>query len=128
MTRMIRFNAKYFYLAISLFLVETLIAVFLGDRIVRPFVGDILVVILIYCFVRAFWQIRSTAAVLLVFVFACLIEGLQYLNLIDRLGLEGNRFFATVIGTTFDWKDILAYAIGAAVVLIVEHRFAVPRG
>lgn len=118
---MLRFNTKYFYLAILLFLVETAIAIFLDDRIIRPLVGDILVVTLIYCFIKAFWQIRPIPASLGVFAFACVIEGLQYLQLVDRLGLRDNRLIATIIGTTFDSKDILAYAIGAALVLVVEY-------
>jgi hypothetical protein len=119
---MIKFNAKYFYLAVLLFLIEVLIALFLDDRIIRPFVGDVLVVVLIYCFIKAFWPIRPSTAALGVFAFACLIEGLQYLRLVDRLGLRDNRLIATVLGTTFDRKDILAYAIGAALVLAVEYR------
>ncbi len=117
-----KFKAKYFYLAISLFLIETAIAIFLDDRIIRPLVGDILVVALIYCFIKAFWQIRPITAALGVFAFACLIEGLQYLQLVDRLGLRDNRLIATVLGTTFDRKDILAYAIGAVLVVVVEYR------
>ncbi|MBD2105903.1 DUF2809 domain-containing protein [Nodosilinea sp. FACHB-13] len=123
---MSKFNAKYFYLAVLLFLVETLIAIFLDDRIIRPLIGDILVVVLIYCFIKVFWQIRPITAALGVFAFACLIEGLQYLQLVDRLGLRDNRLIATVLGTTFDSKDILAYAIGAALVLIAEYRSAAP--
>lgn len=115
---MIKFNAKYFYLAVLLFLIETLIAIFLDDRIIRPLVGDILVIPLVYCFIKAFWQIRPVTAALGVFAFACLIEGLQYLQLVDRLGLRDNRLIATAIGTTFDSRDILAYAIGAALVLV----------
>ncbi len=123
---MIKFNAKYFSLAILLFLIETLIAIFLDDRIIRPFGGDILVIPLIYCALKAFWPLRPRPAVLLVFAFACLIEALQYLNLVDRLGLRDNRLLATVLGTTFDGKDLLAYAIGAALVLIAEHRLRRP--
>lgn len=119
---MIKFNARYFYLAILLLFIEVLIALFINDRIIRPFIGDVLVVILIYCFVKAFWPIRPSTAALFVFAFACIVEGLQYLNIVDRLGLQDNRLLATVIGTTFDWKDILAYGIGAALVLIAEYR------
>ncbi|PZV02367.1 MAG: DUF2809 domain-containing protein [Leptolyngbya sp.] len=119
---MFRFNSKYCYLAVLLFLVETAIAIFLDDRIIRPLVGDILVVALIYCFIKAFWRIQPVPAALGVFAFACVVEGLQYLQLVDRLGLRDNRLIATVIGTTFDSKDILAYAIGAALVLVVEYR------
>ncbi|MFT5385169.1 MAG: hypothetical protein ACI81W_002574, partial [Saprospiraceae bacterium] len=36
-----------------LFLIEVGIAVFIQDRIIRPYIGDLLVVILIYCFIRS---------------------------------------------------------------------------
>ena len=32
--------------------VETLIALYVHDRVVRPYVGDMLVVLVVYCFVR----------------------------------------------------------------------------
>lgn len=124
---MLKFNAQYFYLAVLLFLIEASIAIFLDDRFIRPLVGDILVVVLIYCFIKAFWQIQPITAALGVFAFACLIEGLQYFQLVDRLGLRDNRLIATVFGTTFDGRDILAYAIGAALVLVVEYRPRVSR-
>ena len=80
------FNRTYFYLAVLLFLIEVYIAIFVKDQFIRPFGGDVLVVILIYCFVRAFWKINTNIAALSVFIFACTVEGLQYFNLIDRLG------------------------------------------
>nr|WP_278003589.1 DUF2809 domain-containing protein [Nodosilinea sp. TSF1-S3] len=105
-----------------LFLVETAIAIFLDDGIIRPLVGDVLVIPLVYCALKAVWPLRPIPAALLVFAFACLVEGLQYLRLVDRLGLRDNLILATVLGTTFDWKDILAYAIGTALVLLADHR------
>jgi hypothetical protein len=71
---MIKFNAKYFCLAIALLLIETAIALFLDDRIIRPLVGDVLVIPLIYCVIKAFWPLRPSTAALFVFAFACLIE------------------------------------------------------
>jgi hypothetical protein len=111
------FNRKYFYLTVLLFLIEVYIAIFVNDRFIRPFGGDVLVVILIYCFVRAFWKINTNIAALSVFIFACAIEGLQYFNLIDRLGWRQYQLLVIIVGTTFSWEDILAYAIGTAIVL-----------
>ncbi|MEO1069691.1 MAG: DUF2809 domain-containing protein [Cyanobacteria bacterium J06638_6] len=119
---MIKFNARYFCLAIALLLIETAIALFLDDRIIRPLVGNVLVIPLIYCVLKAFWPLRPSPAALSVFAFACLIEALQYLNFVDRLELRDNRILATILGTTFDGKDILAYGIGAILVLIAEYR------
>ena len=116
------FNRKYFYLTVLLFLIEVCIAVFIDDQFIRPFMGDVLVVILLYCFVKSFWKIRSNVAALSIFVFACVIEGFQYLNLIDRLGLRQYKLLAIILGTTFDWKDIFAYALGTAIILAWENR------
>ncbi|WP_271253656.1 ribosomal maturation YjgA family protein [Pseudanabaena sp. Chao 1811] len=116
------FNRKYFLLTILLFVIEVCIAIWVDDRLIRPLVGDVLVVILIYCFIRSFWQAPVKAVALSVFIFACAIEGLQYLNLIDKLGLRQYRLLVIVLGSTFDWADIIAYALGTAIILITENR------
>ncbi|MFN5729384.1 MAG: DUF2809 domain-containing protein [Pseudanabaena sp.] len=97
---------------------EVFIALFINDQFIRPFVGDVLVVILIYGFVKSFWKVRANVAALCVCGFAFAIEGLQYLNLVDILGLRQNKILATIIGTNFDWKHILAYALGTAIILV----------
>jgi Protein of unknown function (DUF2809) len=119
---MFKLNKKYFYFALVLFLIEVCIAVFVDDIFIRPFVGDVLVVILIYCFIKAFWNIQSSIAAVSVFMFACIIEILQYFNFVDKLGLQNNRMLAIALGSTFDWKDLIAYAIGAITVLWFENK------
>jgi hypothetical protein len=116
------FNRKYFYLTILLFFIEVCIATLIKDQFIRPFIGDVLVVILIYCLLRSFWQVSANVAALAVFGFACAIEGLQYFNLIDRLGLRQYQLLVIILGATFDWKDIIAYATGSAIVLGWESR------
>jgi Protein of unknown function (DUF2809) len=119
---MLIFNKRYATYTIELFLVEVFIAVFIDDSFVRPFVGDVLVVILIYCLVRTFWKIRYNTAALSVLVFAWTIEILQYFNLVDILGLRKYKIIAIAIGSTFDWKDTIAYLLGAAIVLGLESK------
>jgi Protein of unknown function (DUF2809) len=119
---MLTFNKRYFSLTILLFIIEVCIAAFIDDRIIRPFVGDVLVVILVYCFVKSFWNVRVKAAIAGVFVLACGVEILQYFNFVDLLGLRQNRLLVIILGSVFDWKDILAYAIGCAIVLGWEYR------
>lgn len=116
------FRPIYFYWTIGLFFVEVLIALFVHDGIIRPLVGDVLVVILIYCFIRTFWRIKVNVTIAAVFLFACLVEGLQFIQIVDRLGLSQNKVASVIIGTAFDWKDIVAYAIGCAIVYYCEHQ------
>jgi len=114
------FRKNYFILTVLLFIIEVLIALYVRDRIIRPYVGDILVVILIYCFVRSFFKWTVLPVALGVLLFAFFVETLQYLRIIEVLNLQDSNFFRIVIGTSFSWMDIVTYIIGIAIVLIVE--------
>jgi hypothetical protein len=58
----------------------------------------------------------------LVLIFAYLIEFLQLLNFADRIGLKPGDVGYVVLGNSFDWKDLLMYAIGIALVAIVDRK------
>jgi hypothetical protein len=111
----------YLLATIVFFSVETMIALYIHDRYIRPFVGDILVVILVYCFIRIFFPSGIRLLSLYTFLFACLVEYMQYLHIIETLGLAGNAIARTVIGTSFDWRDILCYAAGCLILEGIRH-------
>ena len=46
-----------------------------------------------------------------VFLFACFVEVLQYFQLVETLGIT-NRALRIILGSTFDWKDIVCYGAG----------------
>ena len=119
---MFRFRKKYFLFAVLLFVIEVLIALFLHDRFIRPYVGDFLVVILLYCFFRSFLNVNRTALALGVLLFAFVIEGAQYLHFVHHLGVENNAVVRTVLGSSAEWSDVLAYTLGIAAVLLFERR------
>jgi hypothetical protein len=118
---MLTFNKNYFSIALIIFVVEVLIAFFVRDRFVRPYLGDTLVVILIYCFVKSFLRIPVISVAIAVLVFSFTIEFLQYVHIVEKLGLEKSIIASTVIGTSFAWNDILAYIAGIAIILVVER-------
>ncbi|MBX2963083.1 MAG: DUF2809 domain-containing protein [Cyclobacteriaceae bacterium] len=118
------FKRNYFVFALLIFIVEVLIALFARDNFVRPYVGDVLVVILLYCFVKSFFRLDVYWVAFGVLMFAFVIEFLQYLNIVKILGLESSSLARTVIGTSFAWYDIVAYMAGIALVLLVERRVA----
>ena len=95
-------------------IIEIIIGVYIHDAFIRPYIGDVLVVILICCFIRIFILRSLRRLPVYVFVFACFIELLQYFQLADRLELSNNGFARIVLGATFDWKDILCYAVGCS--------------
>lgn len=102
-------------------LVEVFIALFVHDKFVRPYVGDMLVVVLIYFAVRIVIPQGCRFLPLYVFLFAFLVEVLQYFHLVEVLGVENNRFLRTILGATFDVKDIICYAVGGLVVMLYEY-------
>ncbi|MBN8673106.1 MAG: DUF2809 domain-containing protein [Chitinophagales bacterium] len=120
---MFRFNPRFFLLTLVLFVIEVLIAVYVHDNFVRPYVGDYLVVMLLYCGVRAFINASPLKIALAVLLFAYFIELLQYFHLVDRLGLAGNTVARTVIGYGFEWLDLLAYTLGVISILLLEYFF-----
>lgn len=105
---------------VLIFLIELLIALFVRDRFIRPYVGDMLVVVLIYTFLRILFPEKPRLLPLYVFLFAALVEGLQAMNIVGVLGLQNNRFFSILIGTTFDWKDIVCYGVGCVLLVLWE--------
>ncbi len=117
---MLKFSRLYFFSAVILFGIEVLIALFVHDRIIRPYIGDLLVVVLIYCFIKSFLDIPVFKAALFVLLFSYVIEILQYFNLVEKLGLQHSKIASTVIGTSFAWLDLLAYTAGIALVVFIE--------
>ena len=117
---MLRFQKWYFLIAILLFLVELLIAVFIDDSIIRPYGGDFLVVMLIYCFIRSFLRIPVLKLAFSVLLFSYILEVCQYFRLVKLLGLGQSTVLRVSLGTTFEWVDLLAYTLGILVVIGVE--------
>jgi hypothetical protein len=118
---MLTFQKRYFGLAVLIFCIEVLIALFVKDRFIRPYLGDVLVVILLYCFLQSFFKVKVLIATLAVLIFAFSIELLQYFQVIVLLGLEKSKIAKTVIGTSFSWLDLLTYVVGLTIVLVVER-------
>jgi hypothetical protein len=113
------FCKKYAALSIGLFVVEIFIALFIHDNIVRPFVGDMLVVILIFTICRSVIKADHFWLALSVLIFSFAVELGQYFNLVSILGLQEIELARTIIGTTFDFHDLLAYSAGILLILMV---------
>ncbi len=117
---MFKFNLRYFMCFIFLLITEILIALYVHDEIIRPYIGDLLVVILIYCVVKTFLIIAPLPLTISVFIFACFIELLQYLQVVKLLGLQHNKLARVIIGTSFSWTDMLCYFAGIIIILFIE--------
>ena len=48
------------------------------------------------------------------------VEGAQAIDIASRLGVEGNTILSTLLGSTFDPLDVVAYGGGLFAVLVVD--------
>lgn len=106
---------------VCLFLIEAAIALWVHDRFIRPYIGDVLVVVLVYVFVRIFIPSGLRHLPLYVFLFAACVEGLQHFHLVELLGLQGCRAARIILGSVFDWIDIACYGVGCLGLAMFEH-------
>ncbi len=108
----------YAIITIILLTIEVLIALFIHDNFIRPYIGDVLVVMVIYTFIRIFVPEKVRLLPSYILCFAVMVEILQYFRIVEMLGLQNNRFFSVLIGSVFDVKDIICYAIGCILIVV----------
>ncbi|MDV7106258.1 DUF2809 domain-containing protein [Vibrio sp. TH_r3] len=117
---MIKLNKGSLIKALLLLIVLVYIALYIKGDFVRAYFGDFLVVIFIYYFVRAFIDITPYKLIISVVLFSYLVELAQYFDVLYLLGLNENPAVSIVIGTTFDWIDILIYSLGGTFIALVH--------
>ena len=121
-------RVTYFIITIILLIIEVLIALFVHDSFVRPYVGDVLVVAVIYTLIRIFIPNKVKLLPLYIFLFGVFVELMQYANIVKLLGLQDNRFFSVLVGTTFDINDIICYGVGCLLIAIGSKLYALMNG
>jgi len=116
-----RIKLSYFTVFVLLLIIELLIGAYFHDVLVRPYGGDLLVVILIYSFIKSFIDapIMTTAIGVLLFSYA--VEISQYFHLAKVLGLQHSRVALLILGTIFSFSDLLCYTLGILLVLLTER-------
>jgi DNA integrity scanning protein DisA with diadenylate cyclase activity len=123
-----KFNLKNFLIAIAIFLTEILIATKLKDIFfVRAYLGDVLVVMLMYYFIKSFISFEPVKLITGIFIFSCLIEILQYFHFGELLGFKDNRIMMIVLGNSFSWIDILCYFAGCVILYFIESESYRPK-
>ena len=110
----------YAVATLFLLLIEVIIALYVHDDFIRPYVGDVLVVIVIYTFIRIIVPEKCKLIPLFLFIFASGVELLQLANIVEILGVADNKFLKILIGSVFDIKDIVCYAVGCVILCMYE--------
>ncbi|MBR5444609.1 MAG: DUF2809 domain-containing protein [Clostridia bacterium] len=111
----------YAILFLLILVTEVLIALFVRDRFIRPYGGDVLVTVLICCFLRIFFPERPVWLPAAVFVFAAAVEAGQYFDFVSLLGLGHIPFFRILLGSTFSIPDLLCYLAGCLLFAMGEY-------
>lgn len=115
-----KLNIRYISAFIAFLFVEVFIALFIHDSIIRPYVGDVLAVVVVYCFLRIFMPPHKLLPIW-IFLFAVLVESLQYFNIASILGVSENSFLSILAGAVFDFQDIICYFIGCSILMLWQR-------
>ena len=105
--------------AILILVAEIYIAICIKGGFVRHYAGDVLAVILLYALARAAFGVPPLNLPLKIFAFAAALELAQYFGAVQILGIE-NKILKVMIGGTFDFADLLCYAVGCVLAGIYE--------
>ncbi len=105
---------------LALVIIEILIALFVHDSFIRPFGGDIIIVGVLYCFIRIIFPNKFRKIPFYVFIMALIVEIAQYFHFAELLGFDNNPILRTALGTTFSFIDIICYGIGALICLVAQ--------
>ena len=118
----LRFHLGYLLIAISLFVIEILIAKYVTGW-VRSYLGDVLVIMLIYSAIVAIIDLDKKVVVLLTLTLAFTIEFSQYFKLAELLGFAKGSVAYIVLGNTFSVEDLVCYVVGGVIILVIEQMF-----
>lgn len=117
------FRPSYLLVAAALFVVEVAIARgYIPGAFVRNSIGDMLVIPLLYCFLRGVTKASPSVALAVGLAAGLAAEVLQYLHLADLLGLKKGSVPYIVLGNTFSWSDLLMYSIGGVLAAWLDAR------
>lgn len=109
----------YIIILILLIAVEVVIALTQHNNWLRSYGGDVIVVWAVYCLVQSVIGGKKPVITHIgVLIFAFLVEFLQYIHIVDIIGLGDIEFFRILIGTSFAVEDLLSYALGTAIGIV----------
>ncbi len=90
---------------------------------IRAYVGDVLVIPLIYCFVRIFYVRPAAWLPAAVGGLGILAEILQYFDLCGLLGIPRGSLLGILLGSSADLADIVCYSAGTLLIYAAEWCF-----
>jgi len=107
-------------MGIAILAFEIFIAIYAKDGFIRYYLGDVLAAAMLYAFGRAAFRLPPKILALAVFTLSLVIEIAQYFKVLEILGVQ-NYALWIIFGGTFDWTDIICYAIGCFLAYASEN-------
>gem|GEM_PF-445896 len=105
---------------IAILAFEIFIAIYAKDGFIRYYLGDVLAAAMLYAFGRVAFRLPPKILALAVFTLSLVIEIAQYFKVLEILGVQ-NYALWIIFGGTFDWTDIICYAIGCVLAYASEN-------
>ncbi|MCL6219669.1 DUF2809 domain-containing protein [Zunongwangia pacifica] len=102
---------------------EFLIARSLNGGFIRNVFGDYLIVFVMYYFLLTFYKWQKFKLAVFVLLFAYLIELLQYVQILKILGIQKSTATDMILGSSFDWLDMLAYTLAFLSIIGIAKVF-----
>ena len=107
-------------IGIIILAIEICIAIFIKGGFIRHYIGDVLATVMLYAFGRAIFRVAPINLAITVFVISLFIEALQYLKILEILGVKSS-ILRIIFGGTFDLTDIICYLAGCILAYIFEN-------
>ena len=115
----VTFKKRYFIPFLLVLVSEIAIAIFHFHRFVRGFLGDVLAIPLLYFLLRTFSNLSKNKTLILALLIGGAVEILQGVDSVGLLDIQ-SPVIRTILGNTFDWNDLIAYALGGILILLLE--------
>ena len=113
-------RAGWAVIGIIILAIEIYIAIFIKGGFIRHYIGDVLATAMLYAFGRAIFRVAPINLAIFVFVVSLFIEALQYLKILEILGVKSSILWI-IFGGTFDWTDIICYLVGCILAYMFEN-------
>lgn len=107
-------------IGIIILAIEICIAIFIKGGFIRHYIGDVLATAMLYAFGRAIFRASPINLAIVVFAISLFIEALQYLKILEILGVKSS-ILRIIFGGTFDLTDIICYLAGCILAYIFEN-------
>lgn len=113
-------NYKNLTFFLLLFTTEILIAIYFKNGFIRNYFGDYLVVLMLYYFIRSFFNLKPIYTALFTLSIAYTVEFLQFIGIAEILTIKQHTFTSLILGTTYSIYDIIAYTLGFLTLIMIE--------